>query len=130
MISLLRESFLIKFIWGALALYLFNISVDVADPNPSYIPENLNVNEQESIIEIIVEQFLGFDSAFVEFDDTDSEDDEKKSSCKVQLVFLAAHKLPVFTNHIQETSRSIFSYNAFLVKRSQDIESPPPNNLI
>ena len=57
-----------------MGLYLFNLSVDTSDPNPRHIPEDLSINDQESMVELVAEQILGMEDAFEEFDDTDSED--------------------------------------------------------
>ncbi|RZJ28595.1 MAG: hypothetical protein EOO48_09475 [Flavobacterium sp.] len=48
-----------------------------------WTPENLNYNEQESIIELLLEKALGFENAIPEYDDTDAfgETSVKKSFC-------------------------------------------------
>lgn len=69
-----------------MGIYLLNISVDIADPNPEYIPEDLSINDQESIVEIIVEQVLGYEDAIKEYDDNDSEDHNRKTNLKIELI--------------------------------------------
>jgi hypothetical protein len=69
-----------------MGLHLFNISVDTADPNPDYIPEDLSFNDQESIVEIIVEQVLGDEDAIKEYDDHDTDDHNKKERVKIDLL--------------------------------------------
>ena len=69
-----------------MALYLLNISVDMADPMPRFVPEDLSYNDQESIVEIVVEQLLGYEDAFEEFDDADSSDQNSKTPIKIDLV--------------------------------------------
>ena len=59
MLSQIRNSVFTKILWGLMGLYLLNISVDTADPNPEHIPEDLSINDQESIVEIVVEKILG-----------------------------------------------------------------------
>src|SRR5690606_39464798 len=85
LISRIKNSVFIKVFWGLMGLYLLNISVDPADPNPDHIPEDLSFNDQESIVEIIVEKILGFENAFKEYDDQDSEDHNKKNNIKIDL---------------------------------------------
>ena len=63
-----------------MGLYLFNISIDTADPNPESIPEDLSFNDQESFAEIVLEEFLGFEDAFKEYDDHDTGDHNKKKA--------------------------------------------------
>lgn len=66
-----------------MGLYLFNISVDTTDPNPEYISEDLSINDQESLVEILVEKVLGFENAIVEYDDHDTEERTKKKNTKI-----------------------------------------------
>ena len=68
-----------------MGLYLLNNSVDTADPNPEHIPEDLSINDQESIVEIIIEKVLGFENAIEEYDDNDTEDHNKKKNVKIDL---------------------------------------------
>src|SRR5690606_12372145 len=83
--SRIKNSVCIKVFWGLMGLYLLNISVDPADPNPDHISEDLSFNDQESIVEIIVEKIMGFENAFEEYDDHDSEDHNKKNNVKIDL---------------------------------------------
>ena len=85
MIGLLRNSTLLKVFWGLMSLYLLNISVDSPDRYPDYIPEDLSINDQESIIEILVEKVLGYGDVFKEYDDPDKEDHNSGSSLKIKL---------------------------------------------
>lgn len=70
--------------WGCMALFLFNISVDTVDPYPNFISEDLSINDQESVVEIIVEQVLGFEDAIVEYDDHDTGNHNKKTNFKIE----------------------------------------------
>lgn len=72
-----------------MALYLLNISVDTSDPNPEQVLEDLTFNDQESIIEIIVEQVFGFEDAIEEYDDHDTEETNNKNNFKK--IDLAVH---------------------------------------
>lgn len=69
-----------------MALYLLNISIDTPDPQPQSVPENLAFNDQESIIEIIVEQVLGYEDAIKEYDDHDSEEHNSKTNIKIEVL--------------------------------------------
>lgn len=53
-------------------MYFLNISVDATDILYYEKIENLNINNQESIIEIIIEKVFGFDNAIAEQDDNDN----------------------------------------------------------
>ncbi|MFD2100792.1 hypothetical protein [Flagellimonas iocasae] len=109
-----------------MGLFLLNISVDSVDPNPDYIPEDLSFNDQESIIEIVVEKILGFENAFEEYDDPDSEDHNKKNNVKVNLLvlFYTNYKAP----HLLalQNSRHFPDHGACLTSGFGEIDSPPP----
>ena len=64
-----------------MAAFLLNLSVDAPDPFPDYVPEDLTHNEQESITEWVAEHLLGFENAFAEYDDGDS-DERQQRSCR------------------------------------------------
>ena len=109
-----------------MALHLLNVSVDSADPDPEYIPEDLSFNDQESIIEIVVEQLLGFDNAIQEYDDNDTEDKSKNGNVKIDLT--------VHFTYASCTSQSIFGikkrsfpdYEAYLTNGFHQLHTPPP----
>lgn len=115
-----------KVLWGLLGLYFLNISVDTADLNPEYIPENLSINDQESIIEIVVEKVLGFEDAIREYDDHDPEDHNQQTGVKI--VFLAHNESD--TNYpliIYSTKEHIFpNYNSHLANGFHKLVTPPP----
>ena len=71
-----------------MALYLLNISVDSHDLNPEPLAINLSINEQESIVEIVVEQILGFENAIAENDDHDQQQHKTKKNSKIDVVIL------------------------------------------
>lgn len=122
----IQNSILTKILWGLMGLFMLNISVDIADSKPEYIPEDLSINDQESIVEIFVEKVLGYEDAFKEYDDNDTEDHTKKTNLKIDLT----------TNHIKEeplnhqitvkTSKRFPEYNAFLINGFQKLDIPPP----
>ncbi len=57
-----------------LALYFLNFSVDSSDANPDTIPEDLTVNDIESLAELVTEVVLDCTNAFAEHDERDSDD--------------------------------------------------------
>lgn len=69
-----------------MGLYFLNTSVDTIDPNPEYIPEDLSINEQESVVEILLEKVLGFENAIVEYDDHDTEEHTKKKTTNIDFL--------------------------------------------
>lgn len=109
-----------------MGLYMLNISVDTADPNPEHIPEDLTFNDQESIIEIIVEQVLGFENAIQEYDDHDTEDHNKKKDVKVDYLVFTAKTNNTTTLQLLKTHNRYPNYSARLTQGFKEIDSPPP----
>ncbi|MFD2603872.1 hypothetical protein ACFSSG_00145 [Euzebyella marina] len=126
MLSRLRNNGLVKFLWAIMGLYLLNISIDAADPHPNHIPENLSINDQESIVEIVVEQLLGFENAFEEYDDNDSDDHNSESNAQLKVKFFVQSTsktlLHISLRHkiILKSTKKLFPQDFFKV------ESPPP----
>ncbi|MEQ8413404.1 MAG: hypothetical protein RIF36_18925 [Imperialibacter sp.] len=109
-----------------MGIYLLNISVDAADPNPEYIPEDLSFNDQESIVEIVVEKVLGYEDAIEEYEDHDTEDHNKKKNLKIDLLVLESEKHKNASDQLVLRKRSYFDYDARLSSSFQEIDSPPP----
>lgn len=126
MLSKIRNSVYLRVLWGLMAAYLLNISVDSADPKPSHIKEDLSFNDQESIIEIVLEQLLGYENAIAEYDDHDTEDYNSSQTAKINLarvsevVFLIC--LPSFTLE----KLPFVHANARLAKGFSQLDTPPP----
>jgi len=109
-----------------MGLYLLNISVDPVDPYPDYLSEDLSVNDQESIIEIIVEQVLGFEDALEEYDDPDSENQNTKKNVKIDLsAFIVSQKNQLQNQPIARISLHA-DYQDRLSSGFLEIDNPPP----
>lgn len=110
-----------------MAFYLLNCSVDVDDENPGNLPENLSINDQESIIEIVLEIGLGIEDAIPENEDADGDQEtshKKKLKSEIQffvdnigngLRFLEALANRYTTGHSDLTPPVFFK-----------VPSPPP----
>ena len=73
----------VRFFWGLMSIYLLNISVDTTNLSLyENSPKGVECNEQDSIVEIILEQVLDFED-FVK--ETDCEDNESYLQ-KIKLV--------------------------------------------
>jgi hypothetical protein len=97
MLKLLREHIITKALWGVMALFLFNISVDTPEPNFDSGQSNLGFNDQESVLELLLETVLGIEDAIAEREEFEgSGDTEKKKSNKVKLVLFRV----VNVNHL------------------------------
>jgi hypothetical protein len=122
----IRNSALTKILWGIMGLYLFNISVDTADPYPEHIPEDLSINDQESIIEILVEQVLGYENAFKEYDDHDKEDHNTKANVKFDFTNHNFAELVLNYKTIIAALPNFPNYATYLTKGLQEQDIPPP----
>ena len=111
---------------GLLGLYLLNISVDTADPNPEFIPEDLSFNDQESIIEIIVEQVLGYKDAIKEYDDHDTQDHSGKKNVKMDVKVHQSFSIKNADPNLLRKNRHHFEYDARLPIGFTETDSPPP----
>ncbi|REG87891.1 hypothetical protein [Winogradskyella sediminis] len=109
-----------------MGLYLLNISVDSADPNPEHIPEDLSFNDQESIIEIILEKVLGYEDAIKEYDDHDTEDHNKQKNIKIDLLVHVIQADKFEQSLIDERKKLYPDFEARLSKGFNKIDSPPP----
>lgn len=126
MLNQFRNSVITNVLWGMIGLFMLNISVDAADPNPEHIPEDLSINDQESIIEIIVEKVLGYEDAFKEYDDRDTEDQNKKTNVKIDLINRHTTHCIVEFSLIETKKQTFLDYNAFLTNGFQKSDIPPP----
>lgn len=89
MISKLNNIKPLKFFWILMALLLLNCSVDTTGLFADAIEtKQLVFNDQESIIEIVVEQFLGFDNLIPENFDDDMDQKANLKKAKVIDIFI------------------------------------------
>lgn len=122
----LRNKTFVKFFWGFMGFYFLNICVDASDIHHNTIAEDLSLNEQESIIEIVVEKVLDLGDVFKEQDDQDLEDYSKKGISKLDLGFLQLD-FPNKNSAIFSTSKNNFTLRkSFFSKPHYQVENPPP----
>lgn len=74
--KLLREHIIFRSFWLVFTLHILNCSVDTPDGTPSYQPEDLTINDIETIYELIAEKVLGFTNAVPEHDEPGDEDNK------------------------------------------------------
>jgi hypothetical protein len=122
----IRNSVFTKILWGLMGLYLLNISVDTADLNPEHITENLSINDQESIVEIVVEKILGYENAIKEYDDHDTEDHNKKTNVKIDLTTPSIVDNTVNQSFIETRRHKFPDYITCLTNGFQKLNFPPP----
>lgn len=109
-----------------MGLYMLNISVDTTDPYPDHIQENLSFNDQESIVEIVIEKFLGYEDAIPEYDDCDTRDHIKKPIFKIEFVPLKEVAVNTKSTLCGATKQRFPNYDGFLLNGFLKIDVPPP----
>lgn len=126
MLERIRNSKLNKVFWGLICFYLLNISIDTPDRYPEFIPEDLTINDQESIIEFIFEQVLQIENAFEEYDDFDSKDKNLNKNIKIDLLTY----FKIADNNNLNLSVSLLVYlirqNSKLSDGYLQLTNPPP----
>ena len=113
-----------------LALNIFNCSIDSPDLKPDYIPENLNINDRESIVEFVLEDCLEYANMVPEQDEDDEADDGNLSLLKIdffiQNCFYPAAEISwiILDKEINPvwTSR-------FRMQHLPEITGPPPKSI-
>ncbi|WP_439490374.1 hypothetical protein [Algoriphagus sp.] len=110
-----------------MGIYMLNISADTPDPKSAHIAEDLSINDQESMIEVLVERILGFEDTFEEFEDPDGDDQNKKISPKADLIHTTAAD---YNSGYNFSTSSKIQFSDPRLKLSfgfSELDSPPPN---
>lgn len=127
MIHRARNSRMIRFLCGFLALYLLNISIDSPDPNPETIPEDLSINDQESILELVIEKVMGYENAVAEYDDHDPNPETSlKKGLSVDHFVLSSCHLKTGRTTFFDLDKTNAFYSERFPKIYLEIFSPPP----
>jgi hypothetical protein len=108
-----------------MALHFFNMSIDSPDRDPNSIPEDLSFNDIESITEFFAEVVLGWQDAFSEHDEADSEDGGSVDSYKY---FFSGQLFATTLGPVTPgTQVKLPMRNAIQIDSvSREINSPPP----
>lgn len=110
-----------------MALLLLNCSADSPDIYSRFIPENIYLNDQESLIELVIEKVFYLDNAIPEYDDIDNEE-SGFGKTGIALDYL----LPVplhfsYKPYFYYTSKQVLLFeNLFVASLYGEIQLPPP----
>lgn len=110
-----------------MALYMFNFSVDAPDWHPDYMPEDLTINDMESIVEIVLEKIAKIENAIPEHEEKDGE--HKSLSTLKKALDLYQHYTLIRLIHRDVTvssSKSPWQQERFAEQNRPEIFSPPP----
>ncbi len=125
MIRRIRNTAAFRILWGFLGFYLLNLSVDPVNHNPNQ-PENLSINAQESLIELVAEQILGFDDAIEEGDERDIENHSKKPISKVELYLLKIEDSNLIQSFNSKKKSPFPAFTTFFHDLFLNGDTPPP----
>ncbi|MCC4227630.1 hypothetical protein [Zunongwangia profunda] len=106
-----------------IGLVILNISVDSPDINKKW-PEDLSLNDQESIVEIVLEKIMGFENAIPEYEDSDNESHLIKKHFSVDLYVLDKKSEFVFDVALQKLINSEYKFKYY--DFYPETTSPPP----
>jgi hypothetical protein len=107
-----------------MAFQIFNVSIDMPDGTAQDVPEDLSINEQESVVELILEKGLGYEDAIAERDEPgdESQNFELNKDFKMNVNHYAQITFNIIsTEYIQRPYKVDFN-SEYL----QDITPPPP----
>lgn len=127
MITWLENNVISNVLCFCLAVYIFNISVDIPDRKGESFSENLSFNDQESFVEFFIEKILGYEDAFAEYDDVDNEEESSFSNGFHNVFY---NELNISVNHSKVLSRQDKSYHYLFISTSSpylEVSSPPPD---
>lgn len=127
MLQSFRNTVFIRSFWGFMCLFLFNCSVDIPDKRLNQFAVDLTINDQESIVEIIIEKVLGYGDVFLEFQEGDSNEHSKGK----KNISLDSYVLPILSNDDQSIEviskrELIYFKQQNLISAYFEIHSPPP----
>lgn len=106
-----------------LAVHLFNFSVDTMDAEP-FTPEDLSVNEIESIAEFLVEEVFGFTGFFAEHDEKDNADNCVDS---LKLYFTGVKGTETVNVFFSATAQTyVVTNTSGYALLAREISTPPP----
>ncbi|RTY67590.1 hypothetical protein [Flavobacterium sp. LB2P53] len=128
MIKQIRHTLLTRYFWGFMSLYLLNCFVDSPDAQPNHLPEDLTHNDLESIIEIVVEQILGFENAIPEYDDNDTNQDfAAKSAFFIDFFVVPNSAISLYKKYLYLKKGKLAEQNSIPPTPYFEIHTPPPN---
>lgn len=106
-----------------LIIQLFNFSIDPAD-GPG--PENMNINEIESFVELLIENIMGYENILRETDEGDDQSGQREGPPTYLFN-------PLYLHLISRAGTSSFQYNPYHLvvfdSLAAAIATPPPRSL-
>jgi hypothetical protein len=126
MIQTLRNSRFTNVFWGIFSLYLFNLSADNPDATSRYQKEDLSINDQESMVEVVLEHIMGFEDAFEEYEDPDGDDQKSKINLKIDFFCQKESILDSKNSRFFSKNYSSADLRVHILNGYGKLTSPPP----
>jgi hypothetical protein len=123
--SIFRNHILSRVFCVLMALHIFNVSVDMPDAQPDDIPEDLTINDQETVVELVLEGWLGIDNAIAEHDETGDESETFEIIKQFQLYTSNIPEIS-FYRPIIELEQAISYQEDKYFQYINEINPPPP----
>jgi hypothetical protein len=128
MIQSVRNTRFFKSFWFFLALYMLNISVDAPANGLSNAGLNLNDNVQDSIIEICLEVWMGFEHAIPDLQESSEDYDLTLKKPWVKNLYIVPTLFDKNTLTFSPQAKLNFSdIPCLLLKYYLEVHSPPPD---
>ena len=107
-----------------LALHFLNCSIDPRDTNPESVPEDLRINDLETVTEFLTEEIFGFTNAFAEHDENDAGAESTVGAVKF---YFSNYSIVLSVLYCQDTMPPIAQTDHLLIPtRCREVSSPPP----
>ncbi len=111
----------------ALAVHLFNLSIDARDSGPAFAPDDLAQNDIETFTEFLAEVVLGMTGAFVEHD----ESDDHGSTIHLHQYVSPSSIACVGSVALPDRELVFFNLNTVMIESPlTKITAPPPKSLV
>jgi len=127
--QLCRNTIFSRIILLLLSIQTLNVCIDTRDSVSPNLPEDLEFNDQESIVEFILEKCFRIENAIQEHDENDLEDGGSIDFQKITLHLDQGVKVSilVLSGFLNSHNKSFYQYlNSFAKSLYLDIIAPPP----
>ena len=126
MIRKIRTTYWTKIFTTLLLIQFINTSIDTPDLSV-HTKQLIPINAQESIVELVLEKWFGFENAIPEYYDTES-DTQQKNKVKIHwFTFLSVdlYNKSIYASHT-ENKPVFFQNQPEFNSPDFEIQSPPP----
>lgn len=107
-----------------MALHVFNVSIDAPDVQPYDVPEDLSINDQETIVELVLEQGLGIDNAVEEHDEPGDESNDFELNKEFKIY--PNHSPSIEFRLVSIKVKAVSYHESLYWQYSLEINPPPP----